>query len=181
LSPHRPARYFTVKENAMNEKVPTTPGYESGTEQHVVVVEMDGGRFALNIHSVQEVVRMQKITDIPGADSWVEGITNLRGKVVPVIDLRRRCGIAAADQTSETRIVVVTGANGLVGLVVDAVSEVMRIPGVQVEGLSTVVSQRQDAFLNGVAKVDDGLISMLDLELLLPAEASFDEYALAAA
>jgi purine-binding chemotaxis protein CheW len=147
----------------------------------VVVVEMAGGRFALNIHSVQEVVRMQKITEIPGADSWVEGITNLRGKVVPVIDLRRRCSIVASDQTAETRIVVVNSANGLVGLVVDAVSEVMRIPGGQVEGLSAVVSQRENAFLNGVAKVDGGLISMLDLESVLPSEASFDESALAAA
>ena len=161
---------------------PAGSATETFDEQHVVAVEMAGQRYALEIHTVQEVVRMQKITEIPGADSWVQGVTNLRGKVVPVIDLRRRCGIPVTEATAETRIVVVNSDNGLVGLIVDAVSEVMRIPGGQIEGMSQVVNQGEDAFLRGVAKVDGGLISLLDLECIFPAGVSFEseQYALAA-
>ena len=83
---------------------------------------------------------MQTITPIPGSDPWVEGITNLRGRVVPVIDLRRRCRVETNEHTAETRIVVVGSPNGMVGFIVDAVSEVLRIPADQVELPNGIVS-----------------------------------------
>lgn len=124
--------------------------------------------YALDIQSVQEIVRMQTITAIPGADTWVEGITNLRGRVVPVIDLRRRCGVKANDHSPETRIVVVGSPAGMVGLIVDAVSEVMRIPSEQVELPSSIVSVPENTYLRGVAKLDDRLVSLIDLSGVLP-------------
>ncbi len=142
----------------------------STAEEHVVIFRLADEHYALDIQAVQEIVRMQAITSIPGADAWVEGITNLRGRVVPVIDLRRRCNVPAGDHTPETRIVVVGSPNGMVGLIVDAVSEVMRIPADQVEPHSGIVKVPENSYLRGVAKLDDRLISLMDLEGVLPGD-----------
>jgi purine-binding chemotaxis protein CheW len=152
------------------------------TEEHVVIFRLADEYYALDIQTVQEIVRMQTITSIPGSDFWVEGITNLRGRVVPVIDLRKRCGVNAGEYTAETRIVVVSSATGMVGLIVDAVSEVMRIPGEQVEAPSAIVSVPENTYLRGIAKLDDRLVSLMDLEGVLPASESGEfEYASTAA
>ena len=140
-------------------------------EEHVVVFRLSTEFYAVEIHTVQEIVRMQSITAIPGSEPWLEGITNLRGRVVPVIDLRRRCSLPAGDHTSETRIVVVTTLSGVFGLIVDAVSEVVRIPGAQVESTTGIVGGSTTAFLRGIAKVEDRLISLMDLAGVLPGAA----------
>jgi purine-binding chemotaxis protein CheW len=104
--------------------------------------------------------------------------------VVPVIDLRRRCGTEASEYTPETRIVVVSSANGMVGLIVDAVSEVMRIPSEQVETPSTIVSGIENAYLRGIAKLEDRLVSLMELDGILPSDtfgADEDQRAAAAA
>lgn len=146
----------------------TTQGDDG--EEHVVIFRLAEEFYALDIQTVQEIVRMQSITSIPGADAWVEGITNLRGRVVPVIDLRSRCNVTANEHTPETRIVVVSASSGMVGLIVDAVSEVMRIPGDQVDPPSSIVSVEENSYLRGIAKLEDRLVSLMDLDGLLPAE-----------
>lgn len=151
-----------------------------GREEHVVIFRLADEFYALDIQSVQEIVRMQTITAIPGSDPWVEGITNLRGRVVPVIDLRRRCGVAANEHTSETRIVVVGSANGMVGFIVDAVSEVLRIPADQVEPPNRIVSVAENTYLRGVAKLDERLVSLMDLDGVLPGATAIIESAIAA-
>jgi purine-binding chemotaxis protein CheW len=164
-----------------------TPSETAGPrpEEHVVIFRLADEFYALDIQAVQEIVRMQTITSIPGSDLWVEGITNLRGRVVPVVDLRKRCGVDAGEYTSETRIVVVSSATGMVGLIVDAVSEVMRIPGDQVEQPSAIVSVPANTYLRGIAKLEDRLVSLMDLEGVLPSgsdtEYEFTEQASAAA
>ena len=155
---------------------------QPATEEHVVIFRLSDEYYALDIQTVQEIVRMQAITSIPGSDFWVEGITNLRGRVVPVIDLRKRCEVNAGEYTAETRIVVVSSATGMVGLIVDAVSEVMRIPGDQVEQPSAIVSVPENTYLRGIAKLDDRLVSLMDLNGVLPPVADGEfEYASAAA
>ena len=144
----------------------------SAQEEHVVIFRLHDEYYALDIQAVQEIVRMQAITSIPGSDFWVEGITNLRGRVVPVIDLRKRCGIDASEYTLETRIVVVSSANGMVGLIVDAVSEVLRIPSDQVELPSSIVSVPENTYLRGIAKLEDRLVSLMELDGVLPSDAS---------
>jgi purine-binding chemotaxis protein CheW len=154
---------------------------QTANEEHVVIFRLAEEYYALDIQTVQEIVRMQTITAIPGSDYWVEGITNLRGRVVPVVDLRRRCNVEAREHTAETRIVVVSSATGMVGLIVDAVSEVLRIPGEQVELPSTIVSVPENTYLRGIAKLDDRLVSLMDLEGVLPAVAEQEELELTAA
>ena len=143
-------------------------------EEHVVVFRLGQEYYALDIQAVQEIVRIQPTTSIPGAEPWVEGITNLRGRVVPVIDLRRRCGVEAAPHTSDTRVVVVGGSTGMVGLIVDAVTEVMRIPVDQIEAPGAIVSVPQNAYLRGIAKLEDRLVSLMDLDGVLPSHESAD-------
>lgn len=157
------------------------PASHSGREEHVVIFRLADEYYALDIQSVQEIVRMQTITSIPGSDYWVEGITNLRGRVVPVIDLRRRCGVTANEHTPETRIVVVSSAGGMVGFIVDAVSEVMRIPADQVELPSSIVAVPENTYLRGVAKLDERLVSLMDLQGVLPMEMREEESFAAAA
>ncbi len=148
---------------------PDTPDLSTlaRAEEHVVIFRLADEYYGLDIQTVQEIVRMQAVTSIPGSDFWVEGITNLRGRVVPVIDMRERCGVEAGDYTAETRIVVVNSTKGLAGLIVDAVSEVIRIPGEQVEPPSTIVSVPANTYLRGVAKLEDRLVSLVDLEGVL--------------
>ncbi len=136
-------------------------------ERQVVVFRLAEGHYALDIQSVQEIVRMQEISVIPEADPCIEGVTNLRGRVVPVLDLRRRCGVAEMPPTNDTRIVVVASDQGVVGLMVDAVSEVLRIPAGQVEPPSEVVRGERNGYVTGVAKLKDRLICLLDLSCLV--------------
>lgn len=154
----------------MAAKLDSPPEISGGAaaEEHVVIFRLADEYYALDIQTVQEIVRMQTITSIPGSEFWVEGITNLRGRVVPVVDLRKRCGVETREHSAETRIVVVSSSNGMVGLIVDAVSEVMRIPGEQVEQPSAIVSVPQNTYLRGIAKLDDRLVSLMDLEGVLP-------------
>ena len=137
-------------------------------EEHVVVFCLAGEHYGLDIQAVQEIVRMQSITSIPGSEPWIEGITNLRGRVTPVIDLRRRCLLPAASHTAETRIIVVSSGSGMVGLIVDAVSEVVRIPAEQIEAPNNIVLAPENTYIRGIAKLQDRLVSLMDLDGVLP-------------
>ena len=108
---------------------------ETRPDEHVVVFRLADESYAVAIETVQEIVRMQPVTAIPGGGGGIEGITNLRGSVVPVMDLRRRCGLPPAERDSETRIIVVDTERGMAGIVVDAVSEVLRIPGADIDAV----------------------------------------------
>ncbi|MBA4180976.1 MAG: chemotaxis protein CheW [Anaerolinea sp.] len=138
-------------------------------EEHVVIFRLASEFYALDIQHIQEIVRMQQITAIPGAAYYVDGLTKFRGNAIPVIDLRRRCGVAASEYTQDTRIVVVSGGDGMVGLTVDAVTEVKRIPGEQIEPNSNVVREAENDYIRGIAKLEDRLVALLELGGLIPA------------
>lgn len=148
-------------------------------DEHVVVFRLADELYAIDILSVQEIVRMQAITLVPGVDAWLEGITNLRGRVVPVVDLRKRCGITAAAPDGNARIVVVNAEQGTLGLIVDAVLEVLRIPAVQIDLPGAIVSGPGKRYLRGIARLEDRLVSLMDLTGVLPGSeyAMYDEYA----
>lgn len=140
-----------------------------------MIFQLSSEHYGLDIHAVQEIVRLQNITPIPGADASVRGITNLRGRVVPVIDLGVRCGFPAFEPTPATRIVVVMSENGMVGLTVDTVTEVIRIPGECIELPGQLAGLPEHSFIRGIAKLPGRLVSLLDLEHVLPARAASDD------
>src|SRR6266516_3972712 len=98
-----------------------------GDEQQLVVFELGAELYGVEIARVHEIIRLQAVTRVPRSPAFVEGVINLRGKVIPVVDLRRRFGLPSADHTRSTRIVVVEIGDQVVGIVVDGVSEVLRV------------------------------------------------------
>ena len=103
----------------------TTP--QSFTDAQVVVLRVQGGDYAVPINRVQEIVRVPEITRVPHAQAGVEGVINLRGRVLPVVDLASRLGLGITERARSARVVVVDGGTESIGLLVDGVSEVLRV------------------------------------------------------
>ncbi len=143
-------------------------------ENQLVVFNLSNEDYGVDIGAVEGIVKMQAITKVPHAPSFVEGITNLRGQVLPVIDLRKRFGLPMAESSKDTRIVNVELEGAQVGMVVDAVTEVLRVSEEDIEPPSPLVTTVDSAFITGIAKVDDRLIILLDLAKVLSAEEQAD-------
>ncbi|WP_428568504.1 MAG: chemotaxis protein CheW [Solidesulfovibrio sp. DCME] len=126
--------------------------------------------FGIDILKVQEIIRIMDITKVPNSPPHVEGVINLRGKVIPVIDLRCRFDMASRDHDRQTRIIVLDLHGTTVGFVVDAVSEVLRLQSDTVEPPPPVVSGIDSEYIRGVGKLENRLLILLDLEKLLPEE-----------
>lgn len=126
--------------------------------------------FGVDILKVQEIIRTMEITKVPRAQDFVEGVINLRGKVIPIIDLRRRFGLDSKTHDKHTRIIVIEINNMIVGFVVDSVSEVLRIPASTVEPPPPVVAGLESEYISGVGKLHDRLLILLDLDKLLSSE-----------
>ncbi|MDR1685160.1 MAG: chemotaxis protein CheW [Desulfovibrio sp.] len=126
--------------------------------------------FGVDILKVQEIIRTMEITKVPRAEAFVEGVINLRGKVIPIIDLRRRFGLDSKVHDKHTRIIVIEINNMIVGFVVDSVSEVLRIPAGTVEPPPPVVAGVDSEYISGVGKLQDRLLILLDLDKLLSSE-----------
>jgi purine-binding chemotaxis protein CheW len=136
-------------------------------DEQIVVLDLGGEAYGVEIGRVEEIIRMQPITRIPNGPAFIEGVTNLRGRVIPVLDLRKRFGLSASESTRRSRIVVGELGEHTVGLVVDGVSEVLVVSCEAVEPPSTLVMSADSAFLRGVAKLDDRPILLLDLSRIL--------------
>jgi purine-binding chemotaxis protein CheW len=139
------------------------------TETQLVVFDLAAEFYGVDIGDVREIIRMQTITRVPGAPSFVEGVINLRGRVVPVVDLRKRLRLKVDEQTKESRIVVVDIGGRDVGVIVDGVTEVLRIPLSSVEPPSSMITNVDSDYLRGIAKLETKLIILLDLNKVLSA------------
>lgn len=136
-------------------------------QDQLVVFEVGDESFGIDISLVQEIIRLQPITEVPRAPMHIKGVINLRGKVIPVADLRERFGFAAGEETKATRIVVVNVLGNTVGMIVDAVSEVLRLNTDSIEPPSSIVESVGSQYLKGIGKLEDRLIILLNLEKLL--------------
>ena len=146
---------------------------KEGDERQLVSFKVADEEFAMDIMQVQEIIRLEKVTKVPHAASFVEGLVNLRGNVLPVIDLRRRFDMEARAYDDSTRVVVVDIAGRKTGIIVDAVSEVMRLSRNDVEAAPSIAKagQRED-FIEGVGKTDGGkrMLLLLRADKLLSDE-----------
>ncbi len=136
-------------------------------ENQLVVFDLAHEHYGVDISAVEGIIKMQAITAVPRAPAFVEGVTNLRGKVLPVIDLRRRFGLPGEETTKDTRIVVVEMNGATVGIVVDGVSEVLRVSPEAIEPPSPIVTTVDSAFIKGIAKIAQRLVILLDLGKIL--------------
>ena len=125
--------------------------------------------FGADILMVQEIIRMQAITRVPNAPHFVEGVINLRGKVIPIVDLRKRLNVSGTvDDTRKIRVIVVDVEGKITGFIVDSVSQVLRIPQSTIEAAPSIVNAGIDSeYITGVSKLDDKLLILLDFNKIL--------------
>jgi purine-binding chemotaxis protein CheW len=122
--------------------------------------------FAISILSVQEINRMMQITRVPQSPPFIEGVINLRGKIIPVMDLRKRFGLDKLEDLADARIIVVEVQGRVIGFTVDRVNEVLRLAADIVEPPPAMVCSIDSDFVKGVGKLNDRLLILLDLEKL---------------
>lgn len=138
-------------------------------ELQIVGFRVGGETFGLPIALVHEILRPPEITNVPHAPEHVEGVINLRGHIVPVIDLRRRFGTAKVENSRKNRVLVVDIDSHIVGLVVDSASEVLKISDAQIEPPPNVFTDAAANYVTGVAKHQGRLIILVDLKKILQA------------
>lgn len=136
----------------------------------VVGFRIGNETFGVRIGSVREIVRVPEITTVPSAPATVEGVINLRGKIIPVMDLRKRFGHVDIQPNKKNRILVVELQNKLVGLIVNAASEVLKIPPSEIEAPGSVFAEGESSYVTGVGKLKGRLIILLDVSKLLHQE-----------
>ncbi len=136
----------------------------------LVTFSIGDEEFGVEILKVQEIIRMLEITKVPKAPPFVEGVINLRGKVIPILDLRKRFGLDSRSHDKNTRIIVIEISSMIVGFIVDSVPEVLRLPANTVEPPPPVVAGLDSDYISGVGKLEDRLLIMLDLNRLLSNE-----------
>jgi len=140
---------------------------ESGADLlQLVSFHLGGEEFGLDILRVQEIIRVQPLTRVPNSPDFIAGVMNLRGKIIPVVGLRRRFGLEEIPADKQTRIVVVETKGAVLGFIVDAVSEVLRIPAHIIEPPPTLGKTEQE-FVSGVGKLDERLLILLDVDRLM--------------
>lgn len=138
--------------------------------EQLVVFDLGGESYGVDIAAVNTIIRMQEITRIPRSAEFVEGVINLRGSIIPVIDLRKRFGLEVSQATKASRIVVVEAVGQMIGMIVDAVAETLRLPSDAIEPPSPVVASIDSEYLRGVGKQDNRLVILLDIEKVLTAK-----------
>ena len=139
-------------------------------ERQLVVFDLNEEAYGVDIGAVREIIRMQEITRVPRTPEFIEGVINLRGKVIPVVDLRTRFSMPQAERTDEHRIVVVDVVGQDIGMVVDAVTEVSRVSEASIEPPSTVITTDDSDYLTGIVKSDEKLIILLDIAKVISAD-----------
>jgi purine-binding chemotaxis protein CheW len=132
----------------------------------LVTFKLGGEEYAVDILKVQEINRMVEITTVPNTPAFIEGVINLRGKVIPVISLRKKFGLEAKTVDSQSRIMVVN-VGATIGLVVDSVSEVLRLSADTVEPPPTMTSGIDSEFIKGIGKLEDRLLILLDIDKMI--------------
>jgi purine-binding chemotaxis protein CheW len=136
-------------------------------EVQIVGFRIGNETYGVRISAVREIVRVPEITAIPSAPEAVEGVINLRGKIVPVMDLRKRFGQQEVQPNKKNRILVVELEGKLVGLIVNAASEVLKIPPADIAPPGSLFPEGESSYVTGIAKLKDRLIILLNVAKLL--------------
>lgn len=135
----------------------------------LAVFSLGEERYAIDIHVIKEIIRPLKITSLPGAPGFIEGVVNLRGDVIPVIDMRKRFDLPPREGI-ECRMIIVRVEGQWVGIEVDSVSEVIRIPHKDIKSPPKVMGGDGARYIEGVCKHGDELVILLNLDQILSTE-----------
>jgi len=141
---------------------------KANDEKQYVVFQLGAEVFGVDINKIKEIITYRETTQIPGTGHLTEGVINLRGTVIPVFCLRKKFGFREVENDRNTRIVVVEVHDSTVGIVVDAVVEVLLISGDSIEEPSSMITTDVDSgYITGIAKLEDRLVIILDLETVI--------------
>jgi purine-binding chemotaxis protein CheW len=144
---------------------------DSDSLEQMVTFSLGAEEYGVNILQVQEINRMVEITQVPQTEHYVKGIINLRGKVIPIIDLRAKFSMEEKEYDSHSRIVVVEVGDETVGLVVDSVAEVLRVPAGSLEAAPDLISKHNigssSDFIKAIVKLEERLLVYLDVQKII--------------
>jgi len=139
-----------------------TLGHKEGEEQ-IVVFKLGGEDYGIEINQVREIIRKREITPVPRQPDYVEGVINVRGTIIPVINLKKRFGLPD-DPSTQPHTIIVESGEGLVGILVDSVSEVIRVPQDRIHHPPSVSMEANSRYLRGICRVGDRLLIYLDVK-----------------
>jgi purine-binding chemotaxis protein CheW len=151
-----------AQEEANDVKIAET-GANGESLLHLVTFRLGNEEYGVEIKSVQEIIRATDITPVPGAPTHVRGVINLRGKIIPVVDLRKRFGLADGESSEAQRIVVVEAGQKRLGMLVDNVSQVIKLPSSVIEEIPEEATSVDENYIRGVGKLESRLVIILDL------------------
>ncbi len=154
-------------ETSVSGKQDKQAGASSDELLQLLTFKVGSEEFGVDILMVQEINRIVEITKVKQAPHYVEGVINLRGKVIPIVDLRKRFNLEAKEYDKNTRIVMVDIGGNIMGMVVDSVSEVLRLPSSTIEPPHEIATGINSEYIKGVAKLEDRLLIFLDLSKVI--------------
>ncbi len=157
-----------LQQAGLAEEILNNASNEPGKMQ--IVTFNIGEKYGVHISQVQEIIRVGNITTVPNSPPYMDGVINLRGRVLPVLNMRKRLNLPVTDITKQSRIVVTEVNDKILGLLVDSVSHVIRVQSEHIEEAPEEVMEVDTNYITGVSKIDDQLIILLDLEKLLKKE-----------
>jgi purine-binding chemotaxis protein CheW len=138
--------------------------------EHLATFYLSTEEYGVDVRLVQEIIRVSEITQVPRAPDFIKGVINLRGRIIPVVDLKRKLHLGEVQPTRQSRIVVVKLKDRLVGLLVDGASQVLKIPVSAIEAAPEEVLEVDANYIRGVAKLPERLIILMDLQKILALE-----------
>ena len=140
-----------------------TQNVHTGGDAQLVVFKLGGEEYGVEISQVREIIRKRQITPVPRQPQYVEGVLNVRGTIIPVVNLKKRFGLSA-DLTTQPHTIIVESGDGLVGLLVEAVKEVIRVPADRIHPPPTVTTGMDSEYLRGICRIGDRLLIYLDVK-----------------
>lgn len=139
-------------------------------EMQYVVFRLDTERFCVDISNVSGITEYREITGVPNSPSYIKGVINLRGDIIPVVNLKKRFDLPEKKVTSETRIINISFNGKDIGFLVDAASEVLRISEEDIDEAPDIIKSKDGDYISGVAKIDEKIAIVLDLEKIFTEE-----------
>lgn len=144
----------------------------AGETTQFIVIKLGDEQYGIDIKYIDNIVRMQHITRVPKVASYLKGVINLRGEVIPVMSIRIKMGLPVDEITKSSRIIILKmEQQGTIGVIVDEVKEVVTLETAQIEKVAYDSKDEKDNFISGIGKYEGGLISLLDLNLVVPENA----------
>lgn len=144
----------------------------NGTTNQYVVFNLENEYYGVNINYVETIEKVSAITRVPKSPYFVKGVINLRGEVVPVIDIRKRFNLPDSDITDNTRIIILSVEEMIMGIIVDSSSEVITISKDLIENTSNLINSSEDDYINGIGKIENRMIILLDVHKIFDLKAS---------